>query len=175
MSFCWSSNNNYETGINCWRISGLWRVKLTPMLLGLWCCYGHYGKIETIRFRIRQKNESGTDLYKCTTTIRRTDSSSTTHKSTWMINQQVLWERSRDGCWKCNDDASFHRSMNITSFGGCLRDSNGVFAPLWQLEWADVVYVRRRSICTLVGYVTFLSRFYHFLNAYTEKVYWRQL
>jgi ribonuclease HI len=42
-------------------------------------------------------------------------------------NQLLRWQKPRDGCWKCNVDASFSQNPNGMACGWCVRDAGGVF------------------------------------------------
>lgn len=42
-------------------------------------------------------------------------------------NSSVCWQIPVVGDVKCNADAAFRRSLNITSYGCCVRNSNGDF------------------------------------------------
>jgi ribonuclease HI len=42
-------------------------------------------------------------------------------------NQLLRWQKSRDGWWKCNVDASFAQNPNNLAWGWCIRDAAGSF------------------------------------------------
>jgi hypothetical protein len=42
-------------------------------------------------------------------------------------NSSVCWQIPVVGAVKCNADAAFRRSLNLSSYGCCVRNSNGDF------------------------------------------------
>jgi ribonuclease HI len=52
-------------------------------------------------------------------------------QSDQVVNMQqasnLRWQKPSDGWFKCNTDAGFHRDLNRTSGGWCLRDHRGMF------------------------------------------------
>ncbi|PNX91325.1 cytochrome p450, partial [Trifolium pratense] len=50
--------------------------------------------------------------------------------------QQVNWQKPSIGWYKCNIDAGFHKELNKTSTGWCLRDHMGRFI-LAETTWMD--------------------------------------
>jgi ribonuclease HI len=64
------------------------------------------------------------------------------HQESRMNDQQQYthrWERPQQGWYKCNIDAGFHRELNKTSTGWCLRDHMGRFV-MAGTTWLDGNY-----------------------------------
>jgi ribonuclease HI len=53
--------------------------------------------------------------------------------------QRYIWEKPRQGWYKCNVDAGFHKELNKTSTGWCLRDHTGSFV-MTETTWLDGNY-----------------------------------
>jgi len=64
-----------------------------------------------------------------TATLVRQSSSGTTRNSSATMSDMVLvrWQRPQRGRLKCNVDASFSDSLNITGIGICVHDDEGTF------------------------------------------------
>jgi ribonuclease HI len=53
--------------------------------------------------------------------------------------QPLRWEKPQHGWYKCNIDAGFHKDLNKTSTGWCLRDHMGRFV-MAETTWVDGNY-----------------------------------